>query len=69
MCVCVSERVYVCVCVVCVALSDQWSPVGVQVANPKSWDELSESNHQKVEVQKKPELLEQNLEMGIQKEA
>ena len=38
--------------------TDQWSPVGVEVANPESWDELSESYHQEVEVEEKPELLE-----------
>ena len=42
-------------------VTDQRAPVGVEVSDPESWNELSQRNDQEVEIQEKPELLKQNL--------
>ena len=39
----------------------QWCPVGVEVTNPQSWDELGECYDQEIQVDEELELLIQHL--------
>ena len=42
--------------------TDQGSPVGVEVAYPEGWDELSQGHHQEIQIEEEAELLEQHLQ-------